>query len=171
MFQAMYAVRERMDRAFSTHGSLSLVSDVKVCLGLSNFVSLQFTRPVRRYSRAGWGVAVPARLAWFLQELPSFVVPLFISLGRYDDFQNLHIHNTALIGCSLMHYFQRLIHNSDMSIIQKFLTNQNASNETIIVMTPYCPSPQHLLHMQEGVILLSSMIFGESKCPGHLNFL
>ena len=43
------------------------------------------------------------------------------------------------------------IHSSDMSIIQKFLTNQIASDEIIIVMTPYCPTPQHLLHMQEGV--------------------
>ena len=47
--------------------------------------------------------------------------------------------------------FRALIHSSDMSIIQKFLTNQIASNEIIIVMTPYCPTPQHLLHMQEGV--------------------
>ena len=43
------------------------------------------------------------------------------------------------------------IHSSDMSIKQKFLTNQIASNEIIIVMTPYCPTPQYLLHMQEGV--------------------
>ena len=58
-----------------------------------------------------------------------------------------------------------------MSIIQKFLTNQIASNEIIIVMTPYCPTTQHLLHMQEGVNLLSLMTFDESKCPGYLNFL
>lgn len=31
------------------------------------------------------GVPVPARLEWFFQELPSFDVPLLISLGRYDD--------------------------------------------------------------------------------------
>nr|XP_022307922.1 uncharacterized protein LOC111113923 [Crassostrea virginica] len=61
----------------------------------------------RRYSSADWGVLVPARLAWFLQELPSFVVPLLISLGRYDDFQNLPAHNKALIGCFLLHYFHR----------------------------------------------------------------
>ena len=66
---------------------------------------------------------------------------------------------------------QIVIHSSDMSIIQKFLTNQIASNEIIIVMTPYCPKPQHLLHMQEGVNLLSLMTFDESKCPGYLNFL
>ena len=42
-----------------------------------------------------------------------------------------------------------------MSIIQKFLTNQVDANEIIIVMTPYCSTPQHKLHMQEGVNLLS----------------
>ena len=64
-----------------------------------------------------------------------------------------------------------VIHSSDMSIIQKFLTNQIASNEIIIVMTPYCPTPQHLLHNQERVNLLILMTFDESKCPGYLNFL
>ena len=58
-----------------------------------------------------------------------------------------------------------------MSIIQKVLTNQIATYEIIIVMTPYCPTPQHLLHMQKGVNLLSLKTFGESKCPGYLNFL
>ena len=48
---------------------------------------------------------------------------------------------------------------------------QIASNHIIIVMTPYCTTPQHLLHMQEGVKLLSLKTFGESKCPGYLNCL
>ena len=65
----------------------------------------------------------------------------------------------------MLNYWLKPIHSSDMSIIQKFLTNQIASNEIIIVMTPYCPTPKHL---QEGVNLLSLMTFGESKCPGYL---
>ena len=48
---------------------------------------------------------------------------------------------------------------SDMSIIQQFSTNQIAANEIIIVMTPYCPTPQHLLHLDEGVNLLSLKTF------------
>ena len=63
-----------------------------------------------------------------------------------------------------------IIHSSDMSIIQKFLSNQIAADYIIIVMTPYCPTPQHLLHMQEGVNLLSVKTFGESKCLGYLKF-
>ena len=58
-----------------------------------------------------------------------------------------------------------------MSIIQKFLINQIAANEIIIVMTPYCPTTQHLLHIQEGVNLLRLKTFGKSKCTGYLNFL
>ena len=63
------------------------------------------------------------------------------------------------------------IDSCDMSIIQKCLTNQTAVNEIIIVMTPYCPTPQHLLHMYEGVSLLSLKTFGVSKCSGYLSFL
>ena len=37
------------------------------------------------------------------------------------------------------------IHSSDMSIIQKFLTNQIVANEIIIVMTPYCPKTLTLI--------------------------
>ena len=58
-----------------------------------------------------------------------------------------------------------------MSIIQKFLTNQIAANEIIIVMMPYCPTLQNLLHIEKGVNLLSLKTFGESKCPGYLNFI
>ena len=66
---------------------------------LSDFFSI-------RSPHALLGVPVP-RLVWFMQELPSFVVSLLISLGRYDDFQNLHTHNKALIGCFLMHNVSR----------------------------------------------------------------
>ena len=41
----------------------------------------------------------------------------------------------------------------NLHILQKFLVNQIAANEIIIVKTPYCPSPQRLL--QEWVKLLS----------------
>lgn len=104
----MMAILKQLDIAFSLHGSLTLVSGLMICWGFCNFVMLQFTTaPYGRYSRSGWGALVPARLAWFLQELPSFVVPLFIILGRYGDFHKTDIHNKALIGCFLAHYFHR----------------------------------------------------------------
>ena len=44
-----------------------------------------------------------------------------------------------------------------MSIIQKFLTNQIAADEIIIVMTPYCPT-----HLTLGTYVRSEFI----KCEG-----
>ena len=88
-------------------GSLSLVSNVMVCFGLSNFVSLQFT------TAPSWRCSAPAGESQCLLGWPGScrsyrpVVPLLISLGRYVDFQNLHTHNKALIGCFLLHYFHR----------------------------------------------------------------
>ena len=46
---------------------------------------------------------------------------------------------------AILQEFYNLLHSSDMSIVQKFLTNQIVANEIIIVMTPYCPTHQHLL--------------------------
>ena len=58
-----------------------------------------------------------------------------------------------------------------MSLIQKFLTDQIAADEIIIVMTPFCRTYQHLLHNIQGVNLLGLKLFGESECPGYLDFL
>lgn len=104
----MALILTQLDGAFSLHSSLTLVSSLMICWGFCNFVMLMFTTaPYGRYSRSGWGAMVPAKLAWFLQELPSFIVPLLIVLGRYDDFHKMDIHDKALIGCFLAHYFHR----------------------------------------------------------------
>ena len=47
LFQAMCAVLEQMDRSFPANGSLSLVSGVMVCFGLSIFVMFQFNMITR----------------------------------------------------------------------------------------------------------------------------
>ena len=69
--------------------------------------------------------------------------------------------------------FDMSIHSSDMSIIQKFMTNQIAVDEIIIVMMPILSS--HTLQIQGSIIqkgnLLNLKGFGESKCPGYQNFL
>ena len=53
--------------------------------------------------------------------------------GRKYRAQAKHIYSPSLV-----------IRSSEISIIQKFLTNHIAANEIIILMTPYCPTPQHL---------------------------
>ena len=77
----------------------------------------------------------------------------------------------VLIPLISLYRLPKRIHSSVFAIIQKFLTNQIAADEIIIVMAPYCPTPQHLLHLQEGVNLLCLKTFSESKCPGYQNFL
>ncbi|XP_048754965.2 3-oxo-5-alpha-steroid 4-dehydrogenase 1-like isoform X2 [Ostrea edulis] len=80
-----------------------------VLWGLSNLVTLQFTTaPYGRYTRSGWGYLLPSKLAWFVQELPSFVVPLLVlSRWRYEDLNIINNNNKVLIGCFLLHYFHR----------------------------------------------------------------
>ena len=63
---------------------------------------------------------------------------------KYDIYQDKE---SSEEGQNIITCFGEPIPSSDMSIIQKFLTNQIAANEIIIVMTPYCPTPQHFLHM------------------------
>ena len=49
--------------------------------------------------------------------------------------------------------YSRVLHSSDMSIIQKCMVNQMA--DIIIAITLNCPTPQQLLYLQEGVYLQS----------------
>ncbi len=59
------------------------------------------------WSRLGCKVTVTARIGWFFQELPSFVVPIFLVLnygGRYVGEANPNI---VLLSMFLLHYLQR----------------------------------------------------------------
>lgn len=54
-----------------------------------------------------WGI--PARLAWFLQELPSFLVSSVLVLlvkfgGLPDEYTTPQL---IVLGCYIFHYFQR----------------------------------------------------------------
>ncbi|XP_061193834.1 3-oxo-5-alpha-steroid 4-dehydrogenase 2-like isoform X1 [Saccostrea echinata] len=105
----MNLILEQVGSVFSAPDSLKFVSGLMVLWGISNLVTLQFTTaPYGRYTRPGWGCLLPAKLAWFLQELPSFVVPLVVlSRWRSDESVNIHGNNKILIGCFLVHYFHR----------------------------------------------------------------
>ncbi|CAF4784301.1 unnamed protein product, partial [Rotaria magnacalcarata] len=54
-----------------------------------------------RYNTSGSGIS--ARLAWFIQELPSFFVPCFL---LYYHQSSLSMTKFAIIGLFLIHYFQ-----------------------------------------------------------------
>ncbi|KAK3098214.1 hypothetical protein FSP39_017269 [Pinctada imbricata] len=88
-------------------------SYVMIVWGVSNFISLlHTTAPYGRYVREGWGFTVNAKLAWFVQELPSLVIPLCVFYKNYHGFANdIHIRVPGMIVVALFitHYFHRTI--------------------------------------------------------------
>lgn len=50
---------------------------------------------------------IPARLAWFVQELPSFVIPLYCVLNIGGKYVGEINPNIILLGMFLLHYFNR----------------------------------------------------------------
>lgn len=105
----MNLILEHIGVTFTGPDFIKFVSGLMVLWGLSNLVTLQFTTaPYGRYTRSGWGYLLPSKLAWFVQELPSFVVPLLVlSRWRYEDLNIINNNNKVLIGCFLLHYFHR----------------------------------------------------------------
>lgn len=103
----------------------SLVSDLllmikHVDLSLLNTVSLVYfvtsilvftllvsgiTAPYGRYTRTGWGICINGKVAWFIQEIPSFAVPVIF---LFTDAPGLRkTPNILLFGLFCIHYFQR----------------------------------------------------------------
>ncbi|XP_076463544.1 3-oxo-5-alpha-steroid 4-dehydrogenase 1-like [Babylonia areolata] len=73
----------------------------------SSVIALQFTSaPYGRYSRSNWGFLIPSRIAWFVQELPSFSVPILLILFT-DCPLSGQWKNQVAVGLYLLHYFQR----------------------------------------------------------------
>ena len=52
---------------------------------------------------------IPAKLAWFLQELPSFVLPLFCVLNIGGKQVGEFNPNIVILGMFIMHYFNRYV--------------------------------------------------------------
>ena len=61
-----------------------------------------------------WGFGINARIAWFLQEVPAFAIPVFLcTLGNYNrqnatDY-NLMTTRMLLCGLFIIHYWQRFM--------------------------------------------------------------
>ena len=82
-------------------------SYIMIGFGAVNFLSMLYsTAPYGKYSRDGLGWKVNAKMAWFLQELPSFVVPLFV-LKNLDFSQKSCLPGIFMVGLFLLHYFHR----------------------------------------------------------------
>ena len=63
------------------------------------------------------GRTCPAKLAWFLQELPSFLVPMLLLLST-DTQPSLG--KDLLLWTFCLHYFQRYVYTLDWSPICKY---------------------------------------------------
>ncbi|XP_022069896.1 3-oxo-5-alpha-steroid 4-dehydrogenase 2-like [Acanthochromis polyacanthus] len=70
--------------------------------------------PYGRYVEAN-RCCCPARLAWFLQEVPSFLLPLLLLSGQRDAERQDAGRRLLLLGSFMLHYFHR-------SFIYAFLT-------------------------------------------------
>ncbi|CAG9460921.1 unnamed protein product [Pedinophyceae sp. YPF-701] len=108
------------DRPDGTPGHIWLLSWSMIVSGVAAFFYLLYgpsaTAPYGRYHRGGWGFAMNAKLAWVLQEVPSFLVPLLMSVhavatwraGAGDTPAFLRGGaDTALYAAFMAHYFQR----------------------------------------------------------------
>lgn len=52
---------------------------------------------------------VPAKLGWFIMEMPSFVIPLYLVLNVGGDHVGAVNPNIVLLGMFIMHYFNRQV--------------------------------------------------------------
>lgn len=63
------------------------------------------TAPYGRYTRNGWGIFINAKVAWFLQELPSFAIPLILICTGSSTIKA--VPNVIFITLFLIHYVHR----------------------------------------------------------------
>ncbi|XP_034324182.1 3-oxo-5-alpha-steroid 4-dehydrogenase 1 isoform X4 [Magallana gigas] len=86
---------------------LNFLSYNLIFFGVVVVIVLQWLNtPYGRYARGGWGPSVNAQIAWFVQEIPAFAVPLL--LVYYTDCPKLKFTpNKIFLGLFLFHYFQR----------------------------------------------------------------
>lgn len=73
------------------------------------FMLLFLSAPYGRYTSASWGLLINARLAWFVQEIPSFAIPFACLANAYWKNQLVLDAPTACLLFYTVHYFQRLV--------------------------------------------------------------
>ncbi|KAI7842014.1 hypothetical protein COHA_004215 [Chlorella ohadii] len=85
-----------------------------IAAGAATFVALlgfpSLTAPYGRYSKSGWGLLIPSKLAWVTQEMWSFVVPAtwLAFFATPDQLARLSAPaNALLMTLFLVHYFNR----------------------------------------------------------------
>ncbi|KAM4538625.1 3-oxo-5-alpha-steroid 4-dehydrogenase 1 isoform 1-T2 [Odontesthes bonariensis] len=88
---------------------LDRMGHLMIFFAACTFVSLLFENvPYGRYATSKYGFPVNVKFAWFVQELPSFLVPFCLVVWASSAKTSL-LPNRLLIGMFLCHYFQRAI--------------------------------------------------------------
>lgn len=81
----------------------------RMCYGTVLYALLTFfvrEAPYGRYSNNKYGFGVPVKIAWVIQECPSFFVPVLLTyFGSKQKYGS--ITNQLCLGMFVMHYFQR----------------------------------------------------------------
>ena len=98
---------------FSGEDQLQVCAWMIIAVAVISFIAAHFiSTPYGRYSRYSWGFGVNARLAWLLQECPSFLVPfaIFMVSDRIKELMSLDISpNIVLLFLFMLHYFRRFV--------------------------------------------------------------
>jgi len=73
---------------------------------MSFLVLLLIPAPYGRYSSTAWGFLIDSRYAWFIQEVPSLLIPLAFWLFSDTD---IMLPNKLLLCVFVAHYIQRFV--------------------------------------------------------------
>lgn len=88
---------------------LYLLSSVYFVTAIIVFFILLYgiTAPYGRYARGGWGILVNGKFAWFVQEIPSFAIPVMFVLFDQNAPKFSVMPNMLFFSLYSIHYFQR----------------------------------------------------------------
>ncbi|XP_051927837.1 3-oxo-5-alpha-steroid 4-dehydrogenase 1 [Hippocampus zosterae] len=80
-----------------------------ILMAACTFVCLLFVNAsYGRYSSSKYGFLINVKLAWFIQELPAFLVPVYLLVWTSSEKRSL-LANQLLIAMFLCHYTQRAL--------------------------------------------------------------
>lgn len=120
-------------------------------------------------ARRGWGPTLPPRIAWIVQESPSFLIPVTVlAIGGDALLNQMHWQAKAIGACFLAHYLHRAF---------VFPLNQTPSKPTPIVVSlcayifttwngllQVSPLPLHAHRDLTTEYALSERAFKEIRC-------
>ena len=90
------------------HSVMEFMSYLMIATAVGVSIMLYFiSAPYGRYSASSWGPLINARLAWFIQEIPSFLVPVAIYFVTLDDEENFV--GRILLSFFVIHYAYRYV--------------------------------------------------------------